>query len=242
MRVAEYNQMFGLNGRSFLGEVMGTWIVHFQSNDNLIWNKANINKTVEIIKESDADIIGICEILEGQEEEIEKKLGTIGYKWVFFGEGHRTKFRRLHVKVAIASRIKGNKEYIHKEQIENKMGGGGGFVDCYFPSLKLNVMNVHLGLRSSLRNKQLHFLKNHLKGREKFVLMGDFNSSYDTIKNYFKNLKLVSDKIKTCSLTPIIHFLSWKDCDHIFVRGLKKRGTGFLEGRSDHRLIYADLE
>ena len=163
MRVAVYNQMFAMNGRSLFAEIFGSWLVHFQNNKDKIWEKIDINQTIDIIRKSRADIVGICEVLEGQEKELQQKLRKIGYKWIFFGEGHRTKFRHLHIKVAIASKIKCKKEYVHKEQIENRMGGGGGFVDCYFPSFKLNVMNVHLGLRKSLRTKQLNFLKNHLK-------------------------------------------------------------------------------
>lgn len=241
MRIGVYNQMFGLNGRSFLETVYGHYLVHFQNDSSNIWKRTDLSKTVEIIKKSRADVIGICEILQGQEKELARKLKKIGYKWIYFGEGHRTRFRKLHIKVAIASKIRCKKEYIQKEPIENKMGGGGGIVDCYFPGLKLNILNVHLGLRKKLRKNQLEFLREHLKRREKFVLMGDFNSCYNDISGYFSNLELDSDRIKTCTLTPFLRFFSWRDCDHILSRGLKKKDTGFLEGYSDHRLIYADF-
>jgi len=241
MRVAIYNQMYALNGKSFFSSIIGHWAVHFQNSQEKIWKRADIDRTVKIIKKSNADIIGICEIIKGQEKELAGKLKKLGYKWIFFGEGHKTKFRHLQIKVAIASKILCKKEYIHKEVIENKIGGGGGFVDCYFPSLKLNVLNVHLGLRKSLRKKQLGFLKSHLKKREKFILMGDFNSSFNKIYPYFKDLNLLSGKIKTCSLTPFLHTFSWKDSDHILARRINKKRIGFLEGYSDHRLVYVDL-
>ena len=65
MRIAIYNQMFGLDGRSFLSNLFGHWAVHFQSNSNQIWKRINLDRTIEIIKESRADVIGICEVLEG---------------------------------------------------------------------------------------------------------------------------------------------------------------------------------
>lgn len=242
MRVAVYNQMFGLDGRSLFSNFIGHYLIHFQNNINKIWERTNIGNTIDIIKNSKADIIGICEILQGQEKELKKGLKKAGYRYVYFGEGHKTKFRHLQIKVAIASKIKCNKDYIKKEAIENKMGGGGGFVDCFFPGLKINVMNVHLGVRKSLRRKQLEFLKEHIKKKEKMILMGDFNACFDEVGPYFKKLNLVSDRVKTCSLTPFLRFFSWKDCDHILVRDLDKKGIGFLEGYSDHRLIYVDLK
>ncbi len=242
MRVAIYNQMFGLNGKSFFSSIAGHWAIHFQGDKERIWARTNLDRTMDIIRKSNADIIGICEILEGQEDELKEKLKKIGYKYIHFGEGHRTKFRKLHIKVAIASKKECRKEYIEQEPIENKLGGGGGFIDCFFPRLKLNVLNVHLGTRNKLRTKQLKFLKNHLKRKGKFILMGDFNCSYGKLRKYFSDLNIVTNELRTCSLTPIIKWFFWKDCDHIFVRNLKCVHLGFIEGFSDHRLVYVDLK
>lgn len=66
--------------------------------------------------------------------------------------------------------------------------------------------------------------------------------SYKKIKNYFPELELVSDGNKTCSLTPIIKWFYWMDCDHILARGWKRKDYGEINGYSDHKLIYADLE
>lgn len=241
MRVVIYNQMFGLNGKSFWASILGHYRLHFSYDSGRFWEMTDINRTVEIVKKSGADVVGICEILQGQEEELKSKLKKIGYNYIYFGEGHRTKFRNLQIKVAIASKIRCKKEYIGKEPVENKLGGGGGFVDCYFPSLKLNIMCVHLGMRKLLREKQIKFLKNHLKKKEKFILLGDFNCCFDKLGN-LPHLSLVSNRIKTCSLTPVLKWFFWKDCDHIFARKLKINNIGFLEGYSDHRLIWADLE
>lgn len=233
--------MFALDGKNLFSNIAGHWAVHYQSDTEKIWKRTDINRTIKIIKKSRADVVGICEILQGQEKELARKLKRIGYRWIYFGEGHKTRFRKLHIKVAIASKIRCKKEYIQKEPIEDKMGGRQEIVDCYFPSLKLNILNVHLGLRKKLRKNQLEFLREHLKKREKFVLMGDFNSCYNDISGYFSNLELDSDRIKTCTLTPFLRFFSWRDCDHILSRGLRKKNLGFLEGYSDHRLIYSDF-
>ena len=71
--------------------------------------------------------------------------------------------------------------------------------------------------------------------------MGDFNEGYDAIKHHFPNLKLITGKIKTCSFTPVIKWFYNKDVDHILVKGFKLVKCGTLEGRSDHKLIWVDL-
>jgi len=67
MRVAFYNQMFGLNGRSLISYLVGHWAVHFQGSIKKAWKRVNVDRTVDLIKKSKADIIGIAEVLEGRE-------------------------------------------------------------------------------------------------------------------------------------------------------------------------------
>lgn len=91
--------------------------------------------------------------------------------------------------------------------------------------------------------KQIRHMQNILKKlKGKTILMGDFNYCYEDLKKYFPDFNLVTKKIKTCSLTPVLKFFSYKDIDHIFVKGFKAGKIGTLEGRSDHKLIYADLK
>ncbi|OGJ21433.1 hypothetical protein A3K73_08990 [Candidatus Pacearchaeota archaeon RBG_13_36_9] len=75
----------------------------------------------------------------------------------------------------------------------------------------------------------------------KVILVGDFNGNFEDIKHYFPSLKLASDQMKTCTLTPPFKFFFSQDIDHIFTRGFNLGGSGSLEGYSDHRLIWADL-
>src|SRR3989338_3362316 len=122
MRVAFYNQMFALNGKSFISNIIGHWAVHFQNNQKRIWKRTNLDKTIETIRKSEADIVAIAEVLEGQETELKEKLKEMGYNYVFFQNGNRTKFRKLYVKVAVASKFKCEKIKILDFPIENKIG------------------------------------------------------------------------------------------------------------------------
>ena len=244
MRVAIYNQMFGLDGRSLFSYLRGHWAVHFQSNPNKIWKLARLDKTIEIVKRADADIIGICEILEGQQDKLKKELMKIGYNRIYFGYGHKTKYSNLHVIEAIASKFPCKQIDIGRWLVEDRIGGGGGLGAVYIPKLKTTFFNVHLGLpRMKYFQQQIGYVSDKImKTKGKIIVVGDFNLEYNKIKQYFPDLKLISGRIKTCSLTPITKWFYWKDCDHIFVKGFEKKKLGELRGYSDHKLIYADLE
>ena len=244
MRVAIYNQMFGLNGKSFVSNILGHWAVHFQSNPKQIFKRINLERTIEIVKKSNADIIGICEVLEGQHEQFRKMLNEIGYKWVYFGKGHKLSHHDTHVIEIIASKFPCKQIDVGNWMVENKLGGGGGLGAIYIPKLKSYVFNVHLALSTrKYFYDQIKFIAEKIKKlKGKVILVGDFNLGYEKIKDYFPELQLVSDGNKTCSLTPIMKHFFWIDCDHIFVRGWNKKGLGELKGYSDHKLIYADLD
>jgi len=243
MRVAIYNQMFGLNGRSFWGNLIGHWAVHCQSDPEQVWKRVSLRATIQTVKKVKADILGLIEILEGQEKEVVKGLKKLGYKYFYFGKGHKMKHSGLHVIELIASKIKGRQLSYKEWPVENHLGGGGGMVVCYFPKLKLNIIHIHLGLPTKKfffqQIKHSQKILKELKG--KIILMGDFNEGYDAIKHHFPGLKLITGKIKTCSFTPVIRWFCSKDMDHILVRGLKKKDVGVVRGRSDHKLIYVDL-
>lgn len=244
MRVAIYNSMYSLNGKSFWDNLLGHWAVHYQGNTSQIWKRTKTDRTIEMIKKSDADIIGVCEVIEGQEKELEEKLHKLNYDYIFFGNGHRTKFNRLRIKVAIASKLKCLRKKIDGFPTMNEFGGGGGFVSCYFPRLKLNVLCIHFAILQNkiLYAKQMLFLQKYIKKlRGKVVLLGDFNRSYKEIKSYFPDLKLASNCNKTCSITPIFKIFHFRDDDHILVKDLKVMDEGCISGHSDHKLLYAEL-
>mgnify|MGYP006290508659 FL=1 len=76
--------MFGLNGRSFFSNIFGHLRIHFSRKKFHELKGLDLNRTIEIVKNSNAHVIGVCEILEGQEKELKKRLGEIRYKYVFF--------------------------------------------------------------------------------------------------------------------------------------------------------------
>ncbi len=244
MRVAVYNQMFGLNGKSFWANVLGHWAVHYQANANKIWKKTNLDETIKIISKSNADIIGIVEVLEGQEDYLKKELKKLGYNFFNIGRGHKTKYSGLCVQEMIASKFKRIQKVAKMWPLENRLGGGGGIVHAYYEKKKFNLIFVHLGLPSrKVYREQLDFLQNYLKRiKGKVILFGDFNLSYFSLKSYFYDYDLVSGEVRSCSETPIMKWFYNKDVDHIFVNGFSSDNFGFLSGRSDHKLVYVDLK
>lgn len=244
MRVAVYNQMFALDGRSVFSNIIGHFILHFNSNPKNFLDRTDINRTVKILEKSKADILGICEIIEGQEEELSNKLGKLGYNFLFFSNGYKARYNKLRIKAGIASKIYCINKEVKGFPTIGGFGCGGGFVHCYFPSIKSNFLCVHFALmHDELHTKQMKFLQDYIKKLDgKIVLVGDFNKTYNNIKDYFTSLKLASNGHKTCSVTPIFNLFHFKDLDHIFVNGFNIKYLGTLTGFSDHKLVYADLE
>ena len=244
MRVAVYNQMFGLNGRNFLSNVAGHYFVHWQKDPKKVLVRTNVGENLDLIKKSNADLLGVCEIYEGQEEKIVERLKTQGYKYFYFGKGHKFKHNDKHVIELLASKFKGEQLSFEKWPLENRMGGGGGFVACKFENPKVNVLHVHLGMPSrNFFQEQIKYMGDILKGLDgKTIVMGDFNYCWKDLKKYFQGFKLATKEMKTCSLTPIMKLVYYKDVDHILVREFESDNCEVLNGRSDHKLIYADLK
>jgi endonuclease/exonuclease/phosphatase (EEP) superfamily protein YafD len=245
MKIALYNQMFGLDGKSMVSNILGHYYIHFQKNPEKALKRTDIGRTIDIVQRSRADVVGICEILEGQDEELKEKLGKLGYGFVFFGDGHRTKHSGMRVKVAIASKIECEKREIKNFPIRDELGGGGGFAYGYFPGIKTHMLCVHFAINQNkkLYGKELSFLQDFIGQLEgKVILASDFNKSYSEIRDYFPGLEIHTHEIKTCSLTPGFRQFHFKDDDHVLARGFNSLEYGFLEGFSDHRLVYADLE
>ncbi len=245
MRVALYNQMFGICGTKLLPNILGHWAVHFQKNPQKAYKKANLDETIKAIIKSNADIAGICEALEGQEEELKAKLAKAGYNHCFFGEGHKTKYSRLLVKTAIASKIPCRVVSDNGFPVKNEMGGGGGYVHCRLPRLKTEVFCAHLAnpKKRELYEKQIRFLqKNISRQKNRIILMGDFNLPFEKIKDKFAGLELASNKIKTCSMTPFFRIFRFQDLDHILTKGFRCTKQEAISGYSDHMMVVAELD
>lgn len=243
MRVAIYNQMFGLNGNSLWKSLIGHWAVHFQANPKKVWKRTKILGTLNTISQANPDVIGVVEVLEGQEKELKQNLRKLGYNFFYISRGHKTKYSRLYVQVFIASRIKGKQIIAGKWPTEDNLGGGGGFAHVQYDKPRFHLVLAHFSFpHKKCYKAQLSFLKNYLKKlKGKIVLMGDFNLSYGNLNPHFQNLRLVSEKTKTCSTTPVLRWFYNEDVDHILVRGFKPEACGAIKGNSDHLLLYADL-
>jgi len=243
MRVAVYNQMFGLDGQSFWSNIIGHYYVHWKGDSKKVLKIAKVGESVNVIKRSDADIIGVCEVYEGQEKEICNRLRKKGYKYFYFGNGHRFEHNNKHVIEILASKLKCKQLNFGKWPMENKMGGGGGYVVCKLLKKNVTAIHIHLGMPSKKffleQIKHIQKVVKSLNG--KIILMGDFNYGYDELKEYFPGFKLISSGEKSCSITPLFKWFYNKDVDHILVKGLVGLKNGSLEGKSDHKLIYADL-
>lgn len=245
MRVALYNQFFGINGRSLPSTLLGHLALYYTQSPNLVCLLSDLDSTIEIVNSLNLDILGLCEVLKSQEEELEMRFKNMDYS-VYFGSGYKTRISNQIIEPAIASKFKGIKIEVNDLPIEKKVGGGGGIIHCYFPSLDLDVLNVHFAcIRKNIHEKQINFLREYINGIDgKLILTGDFNIDYKGLREgkYLDGLSLVSDQMKTCTLTPFLDLFYHKDIDHIFARGYEVEKAGFLDGRSDHRLIYVDLE
>ncbi len=125
MRVAFYNQMFGFDGRSLYTFLRDHKTIHFNKTPDMAYVRSEISRTIDIIKKSKAEIVGICEILEGQEEKLRKLLKEIGYKYVFFGTGHLLTCG-LKVKIALASKLKCVQKNVEGFPVESRTGGAEG--------------------------------------------------------------------------------------------------------------------
>ena len=183
--------MFGLDGRSLLSNVLGHYYLHYQKNPEKVFSRTNLNSTFEIIRKSEADFIGICEIYEGQENEIMQRLKKLGYKHIYFGKGHRFKFNNRHVIELIASKIKGKQLGYKMWPVENRLGGGGGFVVCRFKDF--TIFHVHLALPTrGFFDEQIDYMQEILdKLKGKTILMGDFNYSWKDLQKFFPDFRLV---------------------------------------------------
>mgnify|MGYP001220110021 CR=1 FL=1 len=179
MRIAVYNQMFGLDGRSFFKNVIGHYYLHYQKDPEKVLLRLNLIENLKLVENSKADIIGICEIYEGTEKEIKKRLEKLGYKYIYFGKGHKFKFNDRRVIELIASKIKCKQIKMKNWPLKNLLGGGGGFVVCKFKNF--TIFHVHLALPTrGFFNEQIEYLKKIIKETNgKIILMGDFNLSYE---------------------------------------------------------------
>lgn len=258
MRIAFYNQMFGCNGRSLL-ELIYVHLLHATQNYNPIEKFTAISKTIQTAIKSKAEVIGISEILgEKQREEIKEGLKKEGFTHFHSGTGHGLGTRYPgHMESLIATKEESVCIYMPLFFAPSRSGFGGGMVGIFLPLKNLYIIQVHLPLARIYRRthasfkKQLKIVMNRIEGMieknpsMKMILMGDFNMTYrmliKTDRRFLRYFEKISAEGPTCTTAPFIRHFYKKDIDHIFGHNIKATDTGFIEGSSDHKLIWADV-
>lgn len=238
--------MFGLNGQSFIDNLRGHFNIHYKKEPSLLSKITDVSKTIDTIIESNADIVGICEVLQGQEIKLKKGLKEQGYDFFYLGKGHKTKKSKLRVQSLVASKMEGDFNPENSFPVKDSLGGGGGLVHITYKDPKFHLIFTHLGLPSkNIYLEQMNFLNGYLHNlKGDLVLLGDFNKTFKELEReeYFRVNDLASEEIKTCSTTPVLKWFYNKDVDHIFIRGFEKENAGVLSGYSDHKLLYVDFK
>lgn len=256
MRIATYNHMFGCNGRS-LSEFLHVTASHKLKSYDYVERAADLEQTASTVRESNADVIAIMEVLgRKQREKLIDVLRGDGYQNFHVGKGHGLgqKYGGA-VETLLATRMPSDSVYTPDFKVPDELGYGGGIVGIYIPSHDLYVTQVHLPLskgktQDSFR-EQLSSVLNEIErikeknADAKIVVMGDFNSSYDDlIRLYpeFEQFQRLSADVATCSMTNLIRWFYRKDLDHILGIGLTAKDAGVIEGISDHKLVWVDVE
>ncbi len=237
--------MFGVDGTRLRSMLLGHFDVHFRSDPQLIYSRTSLQDTLRTISLSRADVVGICEILNGQKEQIREGLLQRGYTYCLFGAGHKTKFNQISLNVLVAAKM----PLVHVVDtgfpVKDTMGGGGGYVHCYIPALNTDLFCVHLALghHRKLYELQMNYLREKISlVSGPIIVIGDFNTTFVKMKSKFMNLTLVSNRMKTCSRTAIIKMFCDKDLDHVFVRGFRGISATTFLGKSDHEMIVVEVD
>lgn len=255
MRLASYNHMFGCDGRS-LSEFLWVHALHALKRYEKLEARVRLEDTIQTIEETDADVIGINEVLgERQREQLQKLLKELGYKNFHFAQGHALSESYGGCVESLLATREGS-ECVYKAQftVPAELGYGGGVMGIHIPSQDLYVFQLHLPqCKSKTRTsfdeqvlallsqvEQLQADKPHLKA----VLMGDFNCSYaDLLTMYpdFSKFQRLSPDEPSCSNTNILRHFYKKDLDFVLGMGLQAAEAGMLEAKSDHSLLWVGL-
>lgn len=139
-------------------------------------NVFTLNKIIDYLKQTDADVICLQEVLYSQFLFLKKSLKVYGE----FGANVNSK--ALKYGIAILSKNK----ILHKSHVFLKSQGeqrGFLYTNIFFASGCIDVINTHLGLNKDERKEQVNEIINYTKRLSKsLIICGDFNE-----KNIFIN-------------------------------------------------------
>jgi endonuclease/exonuclease/phosphatase family metal-dependent hydrolase len=236
--------MFGLDGTTLLGNILAHRMVHKKNNPDAIYKKQDLESTVKTVLRFSPHIAGICEVLEGQEAKLWNHLKKSGFESVHFGDGYKTEQSGLVVKTAIATKVASKKYKLEDFPVENKIGGGGGLVVARITEPDTDIVCVHMAHPENkvLYIEQTNYILNLTnRFQDNIIIAGDFNQTYEKIRSHFLDLQLATKGIKTSSTTPVLKWFKNEDLDHILFRGFELKKSGSIQGKSDHKLVYAEF-
>ena len=250
MRFATYNMMYGMYGKTAFFNALGHLSIHGLRSKILTNFFSRFNKeTVELATRTNADVIVINEVLGSlKKEEIIKEFKKRGYNFSCFDLA-RSPYKPLDMGTLIVSKNKFEKLNL-SVIAKDKKGGVGGGCAIYFSEKNLTIIGIHLGLLDKYSSQQIiqitSFIEEQKNLKRKVVFMGDFNMNQEKLNSIgdFEKLGLKSANKK--ATTPDIFeikLFKFEAYDNIFFTDdLKLKKSDTLEGYSDHRLVWADLE
>lgn len=234
--------MFAMDGSKLSSFAVAHWAVHLQSRPKRAWRLADVKRILSALERSRAEVVGIAEIVKGQEAELKDRLELLGYKYSAFALGHKTLFGKLSLGVGVFSKIPFRQVEFGESFTGTGVGQGAGSLIGYFPKWDFYFFVAHLSWFPPRALKQARKLLDFADRFERCAIVGDFNLPLKKFYNPDSVFQAVSDSAITCSTTPIIRSIVSKDFDHILVKGVKAKNFGMIQGLSDHLLIYCDLD
>ncbi|MBI5414743.1 endonuclease/exonuclease/phosphatase family protein [Candidatus Peregrinibacteria bacterium] len=254
MKIATYNQMFGLNGTSCSRTLLAHFTAYVRGNVAKVERKSDIMRTIQVIEEANAHIIGICEVIgKKQEVEIVRELRKNGYQYFAIGNGRKSRYKRWILKGLLASKDPYEMEILGSGESLGFSQEDGEVLHVFFPKQNFDVIFIHLLFpRGKIRKKRhaeiVKKLMAHLEFERKgknLLLMGDFNIRYKTlVKKYpfFQRFVNLSESLKTWSPRIFTKKFPSFDIDHILGDGFLLKNNGLIHGDSDHELLWAEVE
>lgn len=245
-----YNQCFAADAKTFSG-FFHCHFWHWLGNSAKIHEKADVKRTINLIRKVNPDILAISEILgETQRKELLPDLKNLGYKSIHTNPGHRLgKNSKEYLEIMIATKDKSVMINIPNHFGEAKLGHGGGMICSYLPDQDSYILVVHLAhpipRTQKIFDKQIKVIEDLIAKKfsksKKFIIAGDFNSSFGNLSKKITSLEKYSPDEPTCSTTNGIKLIYNKCIDHILGRGFQATKKELIEGHSDHRGVFIDL-
>ena len=251
-----YNQMYAGDGRSLWGNAaLHVW--HNLGRPDKMLEMADVGRTTELIEKVRPDILTVSEVLgDTQREELVGELEGLDYKHFHYGTGHGWPGSDQRVTNIVASRIPMEPLAIDREfTFSTKPGTGGGMAQVFFPDLNARLLQVHLANQMgaehmSVLGEQIaevrSFVRDSIANGQRFLITGDFNMRFPEILERLiprgADVSKYSSDAPTCSATPVFRWIFNRNIDHAIGHGFNACNAHVIEGHSDHRGVYVELE